>query len=107
VTGAIDVGDDYGAPVYLWTESKNRMNVDFSMGIPTTEEKAKRIGQTSGTLKKDAVLDLVQTELQLGQLVIGRDLSQDGEVMKAAGAIVDSVVTLHNIIAAKSGVKPA
>jgi hypothetical protein len=85
----------------------SRVALAAVMGIPTTEEKAKRIGQAAGALKKDAVLDLIQTELQLGQLVIGRDLSQDGEVMKAAGAIVDSVVSLHNVIAAKSGAKPA
>lgn len=71
-------------------------------GVPITEEKAKRVGETDGQTKKDAVLGLVQTELELAALATGKDLSHDGDVMKAAGGIVDAIVAFHNIVAAKS-----
>lgn len=85
----------------------SRVALAAVMGIPATEEKAKRIGEAAGALKKDAVLDLVQQELQLAQLVTGRDLSQNGHVMNAAGAVVDAIVGLHNAIAVQAGMPGA
>lgn len=56
---------------------------------------------STGAQKKQAVLDVVQQELASAELVAGRDLANDADVLAAAGAISDAVVAFQNLLARK------
>jgi hypothetical protein len=64
---------------------------------------ASRSGQPmSGAEKKATVLELVAAELAAAELLIGRNLAEDADVIDAAGTVNDAVVALHKLLARKA-----
>lgn len=70
--------------------------------VPAIEAFSKRQGGGSGADKKAAVLELVQAELAAAELLLGRDLADDTDVLEAAGKINDAVVAFHKVLARKA-----
>jgi hypothetical protein len=77
-----------------------------AQAIPAVEAFKGTIAGASGADKKTAVLQLVEAELGAARFATGRDLASDPDVMAAAGAVVDAIVALHNIVG-KKAVTPA
>ncbi len=64
---------------------------------------ARRDGQPlTGPEKKATVLTIVQAELEAAELITGRDLANDDDVLEAAGLITDAVVAFHKVLARKT-----
>ena len=71
-------------------------------GVPAIEAAAKAFKSGTGAEKKAAVLDLVATELAAAEMIVGRDLADDADVIDAAGRINDAVVAFHKLLARKA-----
>lgn len=72
--------------------------------VPRIEQIVQTIPQLkdlTGAEKKAAVLSIVQGALTIVEDVADKDLVNDADVMTAAGGIIDAVVALQNIVAAK------
>jgi len=59
----------------------------------------------TGADKKAAVLSIISGSLQAAEGLADKDLLNDADVLAAAGGVVDAVVALQNIIAAKKAEK--
>jgi hypothetical protein len=59
------------------------------------------IKDLTGAEKKAAVLSVVKGALENTESLTNKDLLDDAEVAAAAGGVIDAVVALQNIIAAK------
>jgi hypothetical protein len=71
-------------------------------GVPAVQAFATSMRTGSGADKKAAVLSLVQAELSAAELLVGRNLANDADVLDAAGAINDAVVAFHKLLGAKA-----
>ena len=69
--------------------------------VPAVEAAAQAFKTGTGADKKAAVLSVVQAELAAAEMVAGRDLANDADVITAAGAVNDAVVAFHNLLARK------
>jgi hypothetical protein len=69
--------------------------------VPAVEQFQRQVQAGSGADKRASVLELVQAELTATERVAGRDLANDPEVLKAAGAVVDTVAFFHKLLAHK------
>jgi hypothetical protein len=69
--------------------------------VPAVEALAKTIKTGTGAEKRAAVLDVVATELAAAELLVGRDLANDGDVLDAAGKVTDAYVALQKVLARK------
>lgn len=70
--------------------------------VPAVEAAAKAFKTGTGAEKKAAVLDVVAAELAAAELLLGRDVANDLDVLQAAGAVNDAVVALHKVLARKA-----
>src|SRR5262245_9295262 len=71
-------------------------------GVSQIETSARAIPGFKGKQKQDAVAELVRQALATSEGMAGRDLVDDADVDKATRGVIDAVVALHNIIAAKT-----
>lgn len=71
-------------------------------GVSTVEAIARQIPGLKGKQKQDAVVELVRQTLATSEGFTGSDLADDADVEKATRGVIDAVVALHNIIAAKT-----
>lgn len=70
--------------------------------VPAVEAFGKAFNRTTGDEKRATVLELVQAELSAAELLAGRDLANDRDVLAAAGAVTDAVVAFHTVLAKKA-----
>lgn len=71
-------------------------------GVGVVEAIARQIPQLRGQQKQDAVVELVKQALAASEAFVGRELADDEDIAKATRGVIDAVVALNNIIAAKT-----
>lgn len=73
----------------------------IAFAVPAVEAAQRFKTSSDNQEKRAAVLDLVRAELEAAELVAGRDLANDRDVIAAAGTVNDAVVALHKVLARK------
>lgn len=71
-------------------------------GVQVAEQIATSLGDVHGQAKQDAVVELVKSSLMAADSLVGHQLASDADVEKATRGVIDAVVSLHNIVAAKA-----
>lgn len=69
--------------------------------VGTVEDIAKELPGLKGKAKQDAVMALVGAALAAAEDATNKDLLKDADVQSATRGVIDAVVALENIIAAK------
>lgn len=69
--------------------------------VPAVEALANTVRSGSGPEKRAAVLEVVAAELAAAELLVGRDLANDGDVLEAAGKVTDAYVALQKVLSRK------
>jgi hypothetical protein len=72
------------------------------LGVQRVEALNNTAAPLSGQQKKAEVIDLIQSELAIAEGIAGHSLAHDGDVLQAAGGVIDAVTALHNVLAAKA-----
>jgi len=70
-------------------------------------EQASEVLHTPGADKRAAVVNVGRAELAAADTIAGKEIASDADVVAAIGAISDSIVALHNIVAKKAAAPPA
>lgn len=72
--------------------------------VPLIQAMSNKRSPLTGAEKKASVLEVVAAELAAAELLLGRDLADDADVLEAAGAVNDAVVAFHKLLARKAAV---
>jgi hypothetical protein len=76
-------------------------------GVSVVEGIARQIPGLRGKEKQDAVVELVKQTLATSEQFASKDLANDAEVERATRGVIDAVVALQNILAAKAAAPTA
>jgi hypothetical protein len=68
-------------------------------GVALAEEVAWKLGTHNGAAKQQNVIELVNATLTVVEGVTGKDLANNKNVDKATRAVIDAVVSLHEVVA--------
>jgi hypothetical protein len=71
-------------------------------GVAQVEAIARGLSGMKGKQKQDAVVELVKQALATSEGFVGTDLANDADVEQATRGVIDAVVALNNIVAAKA-----
>jgi hypothetical protein len=71
-------------------------------GVSVVETIARQIPALKGKQKQDAVVELVKQSLATAENFAAKDLADDADVEQATRGVIDAVVALNNLIAAKT-----
>jgi len=74
-------------------------------GISMVESLSGRVDALSGLKgkqKQDAVIAIVEDALSSGQVLVGKDLAKDAEIIAAAREVIDVIVAFNNLVAKKA-----
>lgn len=74
-------------------------------GVSVVETIARQIPALKGKQKQDAVVELVKQSLATAENFAAKDLADDADVEQATRGVIDAVVALNNLIAAKSAAR--
>lgn len=96
-----------GFPIGKVTHVATKILAGILASVPVIQAASEQFRSgTSDADKRDAVLALFRAELDAAKLITGRDLSRDGDIIAAAGAVNDTVWAFHKLLSKKSGVTP-
>lgn len=91
-----------GFPVGKLASIATRVLTAIVTTIPVVERARSTFKAGSGAQKKEAVLDVARAELAAAELIAGRDLANDADVVEALGALIDAGAKWHNLLARKT-----